>query len=82
VFFVGRAQRDAQADVDNGRAENVREGFNAVSHEGEGMAEEAREAFGKGQEKIRNDAEEGRVESAVHVQFRIGGGRHEGLVQT
>jgi hypothetical protein len=46
------------------------------------MAEEAGKAFGKGQEKIRNDAEEGRVESAVHVQFRFGGGGHEGLVQT
>ena len=82
MHFIGRAKRDAQADVDNGGAENVRKGFNAVGDEGEGMADEAGEAFAQGEEKIRNDAEEGRVESPVHVEFRFGGGRHERSLQT
>ena len=44
--LIGRAQRDAEADVDDGGAEDVGEGFDAVGDESEGMADEAGEALG------------------------------------
>ena len=81
MHFIGRANRDAQTDVNDGGAEDVREGFDAVGEQGEGVAEEARETFGEGEEKIRNDAEKGRAESAVDVLFWFGAVGHGRLAQ-
>jgi hypothetical protein len=70
--FVGRAERDAEADVDDSGAEDVGEGFDAIGDQSEGMAEEAGGALTKGEKKIGNDAEQRRMESPMYVEFWIG----------
>jgi len=74
--FVGRAERDAEADVNDAGAEDVGEGFDAVGKESEGMADEARDDFGEGEEEVGNDAQARGVESAMNVEFDFGGGGH------
>jgi hypothetical protein len=79
--FIWRTNRDAEADVNDGGAEDVRERLDAVGEQGEGVAEEASEAFAEGEKKIRDDAEKGRAETAVHVQFWFGVNGHGRVTQ-
>ena len=76
--FIGRAQRDAEADVDDGGAEDVGEGFDAVGEQGEGMADESGKTFRKGKKEIGegDDADERRAKAAVHLEFGFGCGGH------
>lgn len=82
MHFIGRADRDAEADVNDGGAEDVGEGFYAIGEQGEGVADEAGEAFAEGEEEIRNDAEKGRAEPAVDVLFWFRVVGHERSMET
>jgi hypothetical protein len=76
MIFVGWPDGDEQAEIDRGGAENIRKRFNPVGEKCEGMADKAGEALAQGEKKIRANADQGRVEPALHLLFGIGGRIH------
>src|SRR5580692_7100384 len=74
--LVGRTEGDAEADVDDGGAEDVGKRLDAVGDQSERVADEADHTFEERQEEVGDDAEERRAKAAVHVEFGFGRGGH------